>query len=245
MGDFWEFYRNFDKSLFLSRNRNDLEFNFLKNELEGCSSVIDYGCGSGRLAIPLAQSGFKVIGLDSDQEEINLAKKKSNNKNVAFICTDYSKYKLKVKYDSAIFIYSSFGYDNDRNNIRLLEKVNNSLNNHGILVLDLLNKEWSRKTQGVKDMSQKIDLNGTNLKELYRERKLFYNANYEKTIFRYKLNNGKRGSVSFKQKLYSLEEITSRLKSSGFRIVDFWGSYDRSKYNQQKSKRLIVKAIKI
>ncbi|MCA9387360.1 class I SAM-dependent methyltransferase [Candidatus Dojkabacteria bacterium] len=242
--NFWEFYKNFDKALYLNKNRSDVEFKFLLNNLHGCSTVIDYGCGSGRLAIPLSEKGFKVLGIDSDNDEISLAEQNSNNKNTEFICTNYLNYYSPTKYDAAIFIYSSFGYGNDRENVKLLQNVNKNLSLGGILILDLLNKEWSRKTQGIKDMSEKMDLSKTDFKELIRERKLFDNDNYEKTTFRYVLRDGVKRSISFKQKLYTYNEITMKLVYSEFKVIQGWGSYDGTDYNQPDSKRLIIKAIK-
>jgi SAM-dependent methyltransferase len=43
----------------------------------GVSSVLDAGCGTGRVAIELARRGFEVVGVDRDPEFMRLARQKA------------------------------------------------------------------------------------------------------------------------------------------------------------------------
>jgi SAM-dependent methyltransferase len=43
----------------------------------GVSSVLDAGCGTGRVAIELARRGFEVVGIDRDPEFMRLARQKA------------------------------------------------------------------------------------------------------------------------------------------------------------------------
>lgn len=42
-------------------------------------TVIDFGCGDGRLSIPLAQLGFKVIAVDASKQMLERLTKRHNN----------------------------------------------------------------------------------------------------------------------------------------------------------------------
>ena len=52
------------------------DFNLLLNLIDK-GSVLDLGCGTGRLAIPLAQKGLEVVGLDASEPMLEFACHKS------------------------------------------------------------------------------------------------------------------------------------------------------------------------
>lgn len=64
-----------------------------------CKTLLDIGCGSGRIALPLAEKGLKLVGIDYSSEMIDLAneylkeymEKGKSNLDVKFICGDFMK----------------------------------------------------------------------------------------------------------------------------------------------------------
>lgn len=77
----------------------------------GNKKVLDIGCGAGRFAIPLAQRGMAVTGVDYSEEMIRMAKtylknyESRINKKLAidYVCTDFlTKFKSKQKFDITI-----------------------------------------------------------------------------------------------------------------------------------------------
>lgn len=54
-------------------------FNFLRKEfkLDRTGNLLDVGCGTGQISIPLAKNFKKVVGLDSEQEMLNEAAKEA------------------------------------------------------------------------------------------------------------------------------------------------------------------------
>jgi len=73
------------------------------------SSVIDVGCGTGRLSFQLADYCSKVIGVDVSLKNINVAewkKQSSDFVNVEFVHSDVNSFSTdNVKYDFAVFSY--------------------------------------------------------------------------------------------------------------------------------------------
>ena len=71
-------------------------------------TVLDVGCGAGRLSFLLANEDAKVTGVDYSPNMISLAKEKSiqqNHHNIEFVCCDFPKeYPTKQKYDLTIAI---------------------------------------------------------------------------------------------------------------------------------------------
>ncbi|HKK81248.1 MAG TPA: class I SAM-dependent methyltransferase [Prolixibacteraceae bacterium] len=57
---------------------------FVNEELSVGSQLLDIGCGTGNLAISLANEGFNVKAIDLDESMIRVAKQKSRDNNPAF-----------------------------------------------------------------------------------------------------------------------------------------------------------------
>ncbi len=75
--DFWSVYKLFDKALYLDDKRTNKEISFIQSliPLNTHKRVLDLGCGDGRIAIRLGETGYTVTGVDIDKEYIKQAKK--------------------------------------------------------------------------------------------------------------------------------------------------------------------------
>ena len=78
---------------------NFLEFYQRQIKLYG-EAVLELGCGSGRLTIPLAKNGVQIKGLDISEEMLNLAKEKAKAANVELdvVKGDMSDFDLQKKF---------------------------------------------------------------------------------------------------------------------------------------------------
>lgn len=63
----------------------------LKGRFDGCRTVLDAGCGSGRNIAYFLQNGFSVYGIDQSEHAVELAKRLS-----ADLCPDHSPDKFKL-----------------------------------------------------------------------------------------------------------------------------------------------------
>ncbi|MHB8336427.1 MAG: class I SAM-dependent methyltransferase [Ignavibacteriaceae bacterium] len=89
----------------------DKMFSIIKNLIHDGSSVIDVGCGTGRLCFQLADKCSKVTGVDLSSKNISVANNilsGQNFSNVNFIHTDASALtkQLEGKFDYSIITYA-------------------------------------------------------------------------------------------------------------------------------------------
>ncbi len=99
-------------------------------------SIIDIGCGTGDFAISLAKTGAKkVIGIDIDSRQIDLAKKKAAiehvDSNTSFICADFNTYHTNELFDIA---FSLSAFEHIPSPLTTLRQIYNCLNPGGILL---------------------------------------------------------------------------------------------------------------
>lgn len=123
-------------------NENDMidEVPFLLNwAVKSNGIIIDLACGTGRVTIPLACKGFKMIGVDLHKGMLEQAKKKSNKENIQiqWIQQDCTKLALNVKSHFIYMVGNSFQHflTNDAQD-RLLTSVNRHLENNGIFIFN-------------------------------------------------------------------------------------------------------------
>ncbi|NIM04402.1 MAG: methyltransferase domain-containing protein [Armatimonadetes bacterium] len=74
--------------------------------------VLDVACGTGTVAIILAQRGYCVGGVDCSSAMLEVARKKAASANIEipFYCQNAAQLKLKEKFDLAVCLYDSFNY---------------------------------------------------------------------------------------------------------------------------------------
>jgi SAM-dependent methyltransferase len=63
-------------------------------------SVLDGGCGTGRVAIELARRGLDVVGIDLDQDMIELAGRKAPG--LTWVRADLSELDLAARFDAVV-----------------------------------------------------------------------------------------------------------------------------------------------
>jgi SAM-dependent methyltransferase len=97
--------------------------------------VLDLGCGAG---IPfdsyLASRGCDITGIDITEKHLALARK--NVPKARFIMGDFSRMKLKGKFDAVISFYAIFHIPREEH-LRMFKKIKSLLTDGGIALLTL------------------------------------------------------------------------------------------------------------
>jgi SAM-dependent methyltransferase len=105
-------------------------------------SVIDFGCGTGNHAIPLAARGYSVVGVDLHEEMLQQARKKlqkhAPDANVQFVQGDLRNVDLNKKFDAALILFAVLGYQNSNQEVlSALKSVRRHLNSGGLTLFDV------------------------------------------------------------------------------------------------------------
>ena len=100
--------------------------------------VLDVPCGSGRLALTLAEWRYQVTAIDRNKRLIEWAEEEATSRGVA---VDWRRGDMRSLpedggYDGAVCLWNSFGYFDDAGNLEFLRAVSRSLKPGGRLALD-------------------------------------------------------------------------------------------------------------
>ncbi|MCA1687612.1 MAG: class I SAM-dependent methyltransferase [Actinobacteria bacterium] len=83
----------------------DVPFWLALAEREG-GPVAEWGAGTGRIAIPLAEAGFEITGVEISERMVEEGRKKSGK--VEWVCGDMRSAKLGRRYKLAVCAFNSF-----------------------------------------------------------------------------------------------------------------------------------------
>jgi len=222
----------------LYKNRNDEDAQlFMRNitkflQISTNSYILDLPCGKGRHSIYLNSLGYKITGADLSENSINYAKNFEND-SLNFAVKDMRK-PLSQSYDAIFNLFTSFGYfENDEDDILVLENIKNGLNEHGVMVLDFLNVVNVKKHLIPKEIKTVDEIT-------FRIEREIKNGFILKHISF--TDKGQDHSYTEKVKYIDLDKFETYFNSVGLKINHIFGDYQLSEFQPESSNRLIIVA---
>ncbi len=101
----------------------------------GCRSVLEVGCGNGKLAPLLLKAGYDYSGLDLYDEMLEIARR--DNPGVLFMQGDMRDLRFDQEFDAIIIPGRSFCYMTTNDDVmNSLRSIHHALKKDGILVFD-------------------------------------------------------------------------------------------------------------
>ena len=102
-------------------------------------NILDLGCGPGLYAVPFAQQGLNVTGVDFSQNSIDYAIKEAREDGlqITYRSEDYLQLKDEAQYDTVLLIFGDFCVLSPSNRTKLLVNILRALKSGGHLVLDV------------------------------------------------------------------------------------------------------------
>src|SRR5262245_29839369 len=94
------------------------------------AEILDVPCGAGRLALPLAERGYRLTGVDWSSEFLGHARSRDALQRVAWEQRDMRNLPWQERFDGVFCVGNSFGYLDDEGNAALLRSVRAALK-HG------------------------------------------------------------------------------------------------------------------
>ena len=137
------------------------DFDFYKTFVDEEASVLELGCGTGRIGTKIGAIVKEYVGLDLSQEMIEVFATKIKNKNETFtlIIGDMTDFKINKKFDLIIFPFRVFqALVSNEQRIKCLDLCNEHLNNNGRIIIQMFNPKFDslEKFESVKSLDNTI-----------------------------------------------------------------------------------------
>jgi SAM-dependent methyltransferase len=102
--------------------------------------VLELGCGTGSMTRQLAKRGFDMIGVDSSEDMLQVAREKGDEwgDSILYLCQDMREFELFGTVAAVISVCDSMNYIlSEEDLLKVFRLVNNYLDPKGIFIFDL------------------------------------------------------------------------------------------------------------
>jgi len=195
------------------------------------ATLLDIACGRGRHAKYMSEKGFDTTGIDLSEASINYAKQ-FENPNLHFEIHDMRQKYCNNCFDFAFNLFTSFGYfETKQEHQDALQVFNDALKPGGILVIDYFNSKKALNELVPLEIKKEGRIDFRISKRL-EEEKIYKTIEFE---------DGSDDHLYVEEVFaFTYEDFYNMLKSSNFTIIEKFGDYQFSNYNETDSPRLIL-----
>ncbi len=242
------------------RNRADIDF-YVEAAKESGGPVLEIGCGTGRILVPVARSGVEVVGIDLSPFMLAICRGRLEKESeevqsrAKIVEADMRDFNLDRSFSLVTTPFRPFQHlTTVEGQISCLETINRHLVDGGLLILDLFNPSLHALTRdnlgeefGEEPAFEMSD--GSKVARCHRivERDLFNQINHVELIYYVSHPDGREERLvhAFPMRYLFRFEAEHLLVRCGFEVVDVYADFDKSPFGSTYPGELIIKARKI
>lgn len=179
-------------------------------------TAVDLACGTGSVALLLAQKGLQVIGVDLSEEMLTVASQKAQGmeKPPMFVRQPLQKLRLPKGVDMAVCALDSLDYLTDPDDCALaIRRVYKALNPGGIFLFDVNTPEKLRAMDGQVFLDEDDDVYCVWRGEFDEKTNI---CSYGMDLFQRRGITWERFFEEHREYAYSQQQLTAYLKDAGF-----------------------------
>ncbi|MBN2222265.1 MAG: class I SAM-dependent methyltransferase [Vallitaleaceae bacterium] len=204
----------------------------IDEQIQEAQLVLDLGCGTGNITIPLAEAGYQMIGIDLSENMLMLAREKSISKDldILYLHQDMTEFELYGTVDVVVAACDSLNYISDEESLlKVFSLVDNYLNLGGVFIFDMntryrFEEQYRDTTFSLVEEEYAYIWNNTFFEETGMNL-------YEITFFIRddEADHYSRFDEFHEEFTYSYETIETLLNKAGLELVNAYDNYTKEK----------------
>jgi 2-polyprenyl-3-methyl-5-hydroxy-6-metoxy-1,4-benzoquinol methylase len=209
------------------------------------AEILELCCGSGRLTIPLAKDGHKIVGVDNSKSMLEKAKTKTKNEKleIDFIEADVKTLDLTKKYDVIFIPFNSIHHLYQNQDLfDTLKVVNKHLKDDGIFIFDCYNPNIQYISEAEKTRNKIAEYKTTDERNVIIEQTMKYESKTQinRIEWHYFINEKFHSTQKLDMRMYFPQELNAYLKWFGFTIQHKFGNFEQEPFNDKSEKQIFV-----
>ena len=195
----------------------------LKRHGASPKSVLDLACGTGSLAVLLAEAGYRTLAADASEEMLAMAYDKASDlpHPPFFICQRMEALTLPQPVDWVVCCLDSLNYLTDpRDAAKALGRIYESLTDGGVLTFDINSEEKLRGLDGQIFLDENDESYCVWRAEFDEAERICY---YGMDLFQREGKLWRRSFEEHREYAYTVSQLTEFLKAAGFSQIECYG----------------------
>ena len=200
----------------------DFYFEILKRENLKPRTAVDLACGTGSVALLLAERGMRVTGVDLSEDMLTAAMEKAMEQDdpPMFICQPLQQLQLPRGVDLAVCALDSLDYiTNPTDCAEAIRRIYRVLNPGGIFIFDVNTPEKLRAMDGQVFLDEDDDVYCVWRGEFDEQTNI---CSYGMDLFQRQGGVWHRSFEEHREYAYSQEQLTGYLKAAGFTHIEVY-----------------------
>lgn len=230
-----------------SRNLEDLPF-WLELAAQASDPILELGCGTGRVLIPLAQAGYRTVGLDNDPAMLKFLQTQLGPEiphSPELIEADISEFELARQLPLIILPCNTFSTLSNDQRMGCLVCVRKHLQKGGIFAVSLPNpglllrlpaRSWSEFED---EFTNPATGNPVQVSSSWQRKKKTFTVTW---TYDQLLPDGTvdRLEVNVTHQVFDLSKTMADFENSGLAISELFGDFDCSQYTVDSPNLIIL-----
>lgn len=205
------------------------------------SLMLDLACGTGAFSVRFAKKGIEVIGVDMSEDMLSVARETAaeNGADVLFLCQKAEELDLYGTVDGVVCCMDSINHITDVSALeKALSKVSLFLEPDLLFIFDINTPYKHREILGNNTFVLENEEVFCVWQNEFNDKKGETTVNLD--FFVEKDGVYSRFSEEFKEKAYSLEQITALLEKCGFEILRIFDDLSEQPLNENSERAIII-----
>ena len=236
-------------------HRPDSDF-YLQYATTATGRILELGCGTGRILLPIAEEGCRITGLDISEHMLARCRRKLQAKTkdvqnrVQLVQSDMTGFALDDVFHLAIIPFRAFQHlVTVKDQLSCLRHIHRHLVPGGKLIIDVfqVNPEIinnPRRTEETEDLAEFKLPDGRRLRRTHRMAAFHWAEQYNDVEMIYHLTdtNGttSRFVHTFPFRYFFRYEMEHLLRLAGFELIELFGNFDKSPLNDNSPEMIFV-----
>ena len=237
------------------RSRSDLEF-YLELARQSEGKILELGCGTGRVLLPIAEAGAEIVGIDLSPSMLAQCGEKLKSRpeavqrRVLLVQADITDFELEKKFSTIIIPFRPFQHLLSISaQLACLGCAHRHLQPGGLLAFDLFQVNFGKladlnREEETEDFSDLQLPGGRELRRCFRIVNTHRAEQYNDVEMIYYLTDStgktQRLVQAFPFRYFFRYEVEHLLARAGFELVALYGDFDRSPLQDDSPEMLFL-----
>ena len=186
-------------------------------------SALDLACGTGSVALLLAQKGLRVTAVDMSEDMLCVASQKAQSANlpITFVCQPLQKLHVPRAVDLAVCALDSLDYITEPTDCQeAIRRIYKSLNPGGCFIFDVNTPEKLRAMDGQVFLDEDEDVYCVWRGDFDEQTDI---CSYGMDLFTRRGDVWQRSFEEHREYAYSAQQLVGYLKAAGFTSIAVYG----------------------